>query len=90
VLEVTDDLCEWNAGRWRVDAGPDGATCTAAPAAQVDISLSTTELGSLYLGGVSPGDLLAAGRIGEHRPGAVALLGGMLRQDTAPHNAVGF
>ena len=90
VLEVTDDLCEWNAGRWRLDAGPDGATCTAAPAEQVDISLSTTELGSLYLGGVSPGDLLAAGRIGEHRPGAVSLLGGMLRQDTAPHNAVGF
>jgi predicted acetyltransferase len=90
VLEITDDLCDWNAGRWRLDAGSGGATCTAEAGAEADVTLSVTELGSLYLGAVSPGDLLAAGRIVEHRQGAVSLLGAMLRQDTAPHNAVGF
>ncbi|GAB2684735.1 GNAT family N-acetyltransferase [Kribbella swartbergensis] len=90
VLDVTDDLCGWNAGRWRLDASPEGAACTAAPGASADISLTVAELGSLYLGGVSPEVLLHAGRIGEHSSGAAGRLGALLRQDRAPHNAVGF
>ena len=29
VLEVTDALCPWNAGRWHLTGGPDGAACRA-------------------------------------------------------------
>lgn len=88
VLEVTDDL--FGSGRWRLDAGPDGARCTTAPGASVDLGLGVAELGSLYLGGQSAVVLQHAGRLAEHTPGAASRLNALLRQDRAPHNAVGF
>ncbi|MFI7065629.1 GNAT family N-acetyltransferase [Kribbella sp. NPDC050124] len=90
VLDLSDDLYGSNARKWRLDAGPDGATCTAVSGASADISLTVAELGSLYLGGVSPVVLLHAGRLAEHTAGAVSVLDALLRQDRAPHNAVGF
>jgi predicted acetyltransferase len=71
VLEVSDPFCPWNAGRWRVDAGPDGATAarTDEPA---DLALGATELGAVYLGGTAWATLAAAGRVTELRPGALA------------------
>jgi len=89
VLEVSDDLCGWNAGRWRLETSPEGASCVPTEAS-ADISLGVNELGSLYLGGVGASVLAHAGRIGEHRTGAVSLLDALLRPDRAPHNAVGF
>jgi predicted acetyltransferase len=85
---VSDDL--FGPGRWRLDAGPDGASCTAVPGATTDLSLGVNELGSLYLGGVEAGALAYAGRISEHTAGAVSRLAALLRADRAPHNAVGF
>jgi predicted acetyltransferase len=79
----------FGSGRWRLDAGPDGATCTAADE-PADLNLGIGELGSLYLGGVRPGELAYAGRITEHTPGAVSRLDALLRPDRQPHNAVGF
>ncbi|MGW6283001.1 GNAT family N-acetyltransferase [Kribbella sp. NPDC055071] len=90
VLDVSDDLYDENCGRWRLEAGPDGAVCTAAPADSPDLSLTVNELGSLYLGGVSATVLSHAGRITAHAPGASGRLDVLLRQDRAPHNAVGF
>ncbi|MET9275664.1 GNAT family N-acetyltransferase [Kribbella sp. NPDC003557] len=87
VLDVADDL--YGAGRWRLDAAPDGAACTATDA-EADLSLTVNELGSLYLGGVRASELAYAGRIVERRPGAVRRLDALLRPDRAPHNAVGF
>ena len=42
VLDVADDVCPWNAGRWRLAAAPGGATCepTTAPA---DLALGVLE-----------------------------------------------
>lgn len=88
VLDVSDDL--YGAGRWRLDAGPDGATCTAAAGESADLSLSVNELGTLYLGGVTASVLAYAGRIAAHTPSAVSRLDALLRPDRAPHNAVGF
>ena len=70
VLEVTDAFCPWNAGRWRLVGGPDGARCerTDAPA---DLALTSTELGAAYLGGTTLATLAAAGRAREVRPGAL-------------------
>jgi predicted acetyltransferase len=90
VLDVSDDLYGDNTGRWRLEAGPDGAACTAAPGDSPDLSLTVNELGSVYLGGVSATVLAHAGRINQHTPDAVTRLDALLRQDRAPHNAVGF
>jgi len=87
VLDVSDDL--FGPGRWRLDAAPDGATCTAIDQT-ADLSLGIAELGSLYLGGVRASELSHAGRIDEHTPGAVSRLDAVLRTERAPHNAVGF
>ncbi|MEV0790881.1 GNAT family N-acetyltransferase [Kribbella sp. NPDC050459] len=76
-------------GRWRLDAAPDGAACTATDA-DADVSLTVNELGSLYLGGVRASELMYAGRVVERTAGSVSRLDALLRQDRAPHNAVGF
>ena len=71
VLEVADDVCPWNAGRWRLAADAAGATCepTTAPA---DLALGVLELGAAYLGGTPLATLGAAGRVEEATPGALA------------------
>ena len=71
VLEVSDDRCPWNAGRWRLVGDPTGGRCERSSAA-ADLSLTSTELGAAYLGGTSLAALAAAGRVGEHRRGALA------------------
>ena len=50
VLDVVDDRCPWNAGRWRLVGGRDGASCEAAGGA-ADLRLGVADLGAAYLGG---------------------------------------
>jgi predicted acetyltransferase len=71
VLDVRDEFCPWNAGRWRLSADGVGAVCepTSGPA---DLALSSTELGAVYLGGPTLAALGAAGLVTELRPGALA------------------
>ncbi|MEU3552535.1 GNAT family N-acetyltransferase [Streptomyces longwoodensis] len=71
VLEVTDDFCPWNAGRWRLSGDTKGASCDRTTDA-ADLALSVRELGAAYLGGVSLASLAAAGRVRELRGGALA------------------
>ena len=84
VLEVADPVCPWNAGRWRLAGGPDGATCerTRDPA---DLELSATELGAAHLGGPSLALLAAAGRVIERRRGALAAASHALRDEREPY-----
>ncbi len=82
VVEVRDPLGHAD-GRYRLDGGPDGASCqpiTAPP----DLSMDVDTLGSLYLGGGGATGLAAAGRLAEHRPGAARLAEAMLRTGSAP------
>ena len=95
VIEVTDDLCTWNQGRWRLTAGAAGppapgtgaaglgATCerTTGPA---DIALPVRALGAAYLGGTRLGPMAAAGLVTELRPGTLAPLSTALSWDPAP------
>ncbi|MEV4420322.1 GNAT family N-acetyltransferase [Patulibacter sp. NPDC049589] len=83
VLDVVHPEDDVVAGRWRVQAGPDGATAqrTDDPA---DLVLPAAELGALYLGGGSAVALADAGRIAEPSPGSASALDAALRVDRAP------
>jgi predicted acetyltransferase len=72
VLEVRDEFCPWNAGRWRLTGHPAGAHC-ARTDRDPDLVLGIEELSAAYLGGVSLATLQAAGRVTEISPGAVTL-----------------
>lgn len=85
VLEVVDAVRPQTGGRFVLDEGRCART-DATP----DISLGIADLGSLYLGGVGAGVLARAGRITEHRPGAVARADAMFRSDPLPFNQTEF
>ncbi|HEX2075023.1 MAG TPA: GNAT family N-acetyltransferase [Geodermatophilus sp.] len=72
VLEVRDDFCGWNTGRWRLTGHPAGGRC-APTGRDPDIVLGIEELSAAYLGTVSLASLQAAGRVTEVSPGAVTL-----------------
>ncbi|POX41289.1 GNAT family N-acetyltransferase [Streptomyces sp. Ru73] len=82
VLEVRD-AAGYAAGRYHLDAGPDGATCTRTTRS-ADLTLDVAELGSLYLGDESATRLAALGRVQEDRPGAPATADALLRAARRP------
>jgi predicted acetyltransferase len=82
-LLVADDVCEWVAGTYELDGGPDGAYCRAA-GGEPDLELTAADLGAIVLGGVRPSALLAAGRIAEGTPGAARRADAMFGWDSAP------
>jgi predicted acetyltransferase len=79
VIEVADEFCPWNQGRWRV--GPDGVERTNHPA---DLSCGVTALGCAYLGGLTWAQLGRSLRVAELRPGALARADALFHADTAP------
>jgi predicted acetyltransferase len=62
VLDVVDERCPWNAGRWRLEGGLDGASC-ARTDDEADLTLPARELGAVYLGGTTFLELAGAGRV---------------------------
>jgi predicted acetyltransferase len=70
VLEITDELCPWNAGRWRLAGDQKTAECvrTSAPA---DLAIDIRELAAVYLGGTTLAALDQAALVTELRPGAI-------------------
>jgi predicted acetyltransferase len=89
VIEVADELCPQNAGRWRLaaDAGaaPAGfrATCkrTTAPA---DVVLPVWAVGAAYLGGTRLTAMARAGLVTEATPGSLAALSTAMSWEPAP------
>jgi predicted acetyltransferase len=80
VLEVRDEFCPWNAGRWHV--GRDGVSRTQDDA---DLELDVADLASVYLGAFSFARLAAAVRVREARDGAIARADGLFRTDRPPY-----
>jgi predicted acetyltransferase len=83
VLEVADDVCPWNAGRWALRWDGTAATCrrTSLPAA---LELGAAELGAAYLGGTTLDQLARAGRVRELRPGTLSTVSKAFRGERAP------
>lgn len=89
VIEVVDDFCPWNAGRWRLTGDEKGAGCERTSAA-ADLVLGARELGAAYLGGVTLRALANAGLVQEQRGGAVAEASKAFASDIAPWLPFGF
>jgi predicted acetyltransferase len=65
VIELADELCPWNAGRYRV--AWDGTTAECEPtSADAQLELSAAELGAVHLGGTTLLSLARAGRLRSH------------------------
>jgi predicted acetyltransferase len=79
VIDVTDEFCPWNTGRWRVARG--GVERTTADA---DLACEVQSLGCVYLGGFSFAELARALRVTELRDGAIARADALFRTDHAP------
>jgi predicted acetyltransferase len=79
VLDVRDEVCPWNEGRWRVEGGEASSTDDAA-----DLALDVGDLGSVYLGGFSFRELSRAGRVEELVQGAIDRADSIFRTDVAP------
>jgi predicted acetyltransferase len=84
VLEVSDPFCSWNAGRWRLRVDDAGVGSLSATSADPDLSCDITDLGAAYLGGTRLTSLAAAGRVREHRAGAVVAASRAFAGDTEP------
>jgi predicted acetyltransferase len=87
VVEVSDEVCGWNAGRWRLRAaGPAGRGVTSCERTSdpADLALPVAALGAAYLGGIRLGALAAAGLVTELRAGALAAASAAFSWDPAP------
>ncbi|MFJ9340747.1 GNAT family N-acetyltransferase [Streptomyces sp. NPDC101733] len=89
-LKVEDAFCPWNAGRWRLTVGADGAARCVRTEDPAELELSVRELASAYLGGIGLTSLAAAGRVRELRPGALREASRAFAGDVAPWLSHGF
>ena len=94
VLDVSDDL-GFADGLFLVTIAADGHASVdtldgEAPDAAAAVALTVDDLGSLYLGGVSPITLARAGRIVELRPGSAAALEASFRSPVTPWLSIWF
>ena len=84
-FELTDEFCPWNAGRWRLDVPSDrGVATVTAFEGDHDLTLDTSDLAAAHLGTFTFADLARAGRVGECRPGAVAVADALIATVGAP------
>ncbi|MDA1127252.1 MAG: GNAT family N-acetyltransferase [Chloroflexi bacterium] len=70
VLEVRDEHCPWNEGRFELEGSPEGATCRASSSSP-DLALAVSSLASAYMGAVSFSTLAKAGSVEECTPWAL-------------------
>jgi predicted acetyltransferase len=80
VVEVRDEFCPWNLGRWRI--GGDGVVRTDDDA---ELELDVADLASAYLGAFSFSSLAAAERVRELSDGGLARADALFRTDRPPY-----
>ena len=88
VLEVRDEQCPWNEGRFELEGSAEGASCRASSSSP-DLTLAVSGLASAYLGAASFSTLAQAGLAEERTPGALFRADRMFasrRRPWTPHN----
>jgi predicted acetyltransferase len=80
VLEVRDEFCKWNAGRWRV-----GGDDVARTNDDADLELNVADLASAYLGAFSFSRLARAERVRELKEGALVRADALFRTQRPPY-----
>ena len=70
VIELRDDFCPWNEGRYLLEADGGQARCSTTTL-DADLNMTVNDLGALYLGGSRAHQLARANRI-HGAPEAVA------------------
>jgi predicted acetyltransferase len=70
VMELADPILEETAGRWEL-AVQDGRARVTRTSRDPDLTLSVADLAAMYLGQFGATELARAGRVVEHRPGAL-------------------
>lgn len=78
-IELKDEFCPWNAGRWRISG--DGVEKTTAEA---DLACDASALACVYLGGFTFAELARALRVRELQAGGVAGADALFATDRAP------
>jgi predicted acetyltransferase len=61
VFEVRDEMCPWNAGRWALESGPEGAAVSRTQESP-QLTLDISALAQLLYGQVSPTNAVRFGR----------------------------
>ena len=79
VVEVRDDFCQWNTGRWRIGRE------VARTDDEAELELDVADLASAYLGAFSFSRLAAAERVRELSDGAVARADALFRTERPPY-----
>jgi predicted acetyltransferase len=79
VVEVVDEFCPWNQGRWRIGDGGVKRTDETS-----ELRCDVTALGSVYLGGFTWAQLARAFRVEEMREGAITRADALFHCDRAP------
>lgn len=87
VLEVAGEA----PGRFVLETGPGEGSCRRARKGEkADLVVGPSELGAIYLGGVRPSELAAAGRVTELRHGALARADQAFAGGQAPFCSIDF
>ena len=83
VIEVADEFCPWNDGRWSLTVEA-GVPYVEPATDSADIACDVTDLAAAYLGAFSFAQLAAAARVAELSPGGVERADALFRTDRAP------
>lgn len=89
VIEVKDDVCPWNAAKFKLDASTEESACSTTDAAP-DISITVAALASTYLGTVTFTTLADAGLVDEKKAGALERANSMFAVQQRPWTPCGF
>ena len=82
-IEVKNEFSPDAFGIFKIDTSSEGASCTRVPT-KPDISVSASVLGAAYLGGLRTSSAARAGRIAEHRDGALQTFDRLFATTQAP------
>jgi predicted acetyltransferase len=82
-LEIADEFCDWNDGRWALSV-ENGVPVIGPATDAADVACDITDLGAAYLGAFSFAQLADAGRARELQPGGLAKADALFRTDRAP------